>query len=342
MTTSTLTPTYELTVGSQRWTEQVIAVRVELDPAPMTNRLRAALPAAAPFDAVPGDQVTLRLDGGEGSVPVFTGELDAVRRGVGEIVVRAVDAGAGLDRFRPAVTFEQVSASSVIRSLCDEIGVTTAHLDEGVSLAYYAADPSRSALGHIARVAAWGGALVNVTADGAVESRVVDGTQPERALRYGRELVSLEQASRWDSLASIVVAGESGAGDHSDPKALRPVTDFFAGNRPDGPSAAHRWSFEPALRTTGAAATAGAARGRDHRARSGRGALRAFLVPGIRPGAVLDIQDVPDGLARGPFVVDRVTHRLELAGATTSARLAKGGEAFDPLALLGSLAGGLL
>jgi hypothetical protein len=36
-----------------------------------------------------------------------------------------------------------------------------------------------------------------------------------------------------------------------------------------------------------------------------------------------------------------VTHRLSPAGATTTARLWQGGAAFDPAALLGSLAGAL-
>jgi hypothetical protein len=61
--------------------------------------------------------------------------------------------------------------------------------------------------------------------------------------------------------------------------------------------------------------------------------------PAIRPGTVLELRDLPDGLETGPWVADRVDHRFSSQGATTRARLSQGGDSFDPTAFAGGLAG---
>jgi hypothetical protein len=69
--------------------------------------------------------------------------------------------------------------------------------------------------------------------------------------------------------------------------------------------------------------------------------LDAFLLPKLRPGAVIEIEDLPGGIGAGPYWIEHVRHRFGRNGATSSARLMQGGDAFDPLALLGSLGGSL-
>ena len=114
------------------------------------------------------------------------------------------------------------------------------------------------------------------------------------------------------------------------PDAARPTSDFFAGDRPDGPGVGTRWSFEPALRTPDAAAVAGAARGRTAGSLRHRTTLDAWLVPALRPGTVVRLDELPDGLAAGPHWVERVVHRVGPGGATTSARLAEAGRRLRP------------
>jgi hypothetical protein len=341
---SLLAPAYELTIGSQRWTTQATAIALDLHTAPLIDVLRARFPFAAPLDAAPDDPVVLALDGGEGSGPetVFTGQVGAIARGPRSIVLTAFDAGAQLASYRPATTFEQATAASVIRALCDDAGASTGSIDDGPTLAFYAADPSRTALEHVARVADWGAATVSVDADGNLQSTVINGAEPELALRFGREPITLTQTRRAAPVAAFVVAGEGGGSSPDPAEALRPSTDFFAGDRPDGPSPDSRWSFEPALRTAEGANTAGAARLRTYQSSRHRTALDAWLLPALRPGTVVSFEEVPDGLARGPFWVERVRHRVSASGATTRASLAEGGEAFDPMALLAGALGGLL
>ncbi|HKO58446.1 MAG TPA: hypothetical protein VJ276_21455 [Thermoanaerobaculia bacterium] len=339
--TSVLAPTYALDLGSQRFTTQAVEISVSLALAPVVDALTVTFPSSLSFSAAPGDKATLTLGNGEKDAPVFTGTIEAVHRSFDVTRVRALNAGGALARFRPAATYEQTSAGDVVRSLCGEAGVSTADVEDGVELAYYVADPARNAYEHIARVAEWSGAVGRVTADDELETLVIDATAADVALKYGRELLSIDHAARAEAIERFVVAGASGAGSASVPEALKPSTDFFGGNRPAPPSPKARWYSEPALRTAKAAATAGASRQRSYGASRSRGSLVAFLQPELRPGSVIEIQELPDGFPADKLWLRRVRHIIGPRGATTRADFDRGGDAFDPLALLGSLAGAI-
>ena len=208
---ATLIPGYTLTTGGQQWTSQVVGLEVQLAAAPLTGTLEADLPAPAPLSAGVGDPVTLDLDGGEGGTRVFTGTVTALRRTPAGIRVHAVDAAGLLARLRPATSYEQVNAGTVIRDLADQAGIDTGDVDDGVALAWYPADPARTALDHVARLCAWSGALARVDADGRLVASAVAATQAELALRYGREVLAVEQTGRRRDVAGFTVAGEAGA-----------------------------------------------------------------------------------------------------------------------------------
>ncbi len=336
---SLLRPTYTLTLGSQRWTSQVRRIRLTLATAPRVDALTVEFPIAAPFSAGIGDPAELDLDGGEGDAPVFLGTIDSVRRSLDSLRVTCLNGGGVLARFRPAVAYEQITTGNVVRKLCAEADVDTGAIEEGVPLLYYAADPARTALDHIARVCGWSGSIARVLPGNQVESLVVNATRADSALRYGRDLLGLHHRKVSAPVRSFVVAGEGGAGGTSDPEAGRPSTDFFAGRRPDGPSAAARWSSEPALRTPRAAATAAASRQRAYDSGREQGWFDALLRPGLRPGSVLEIRGLPAGLPSGPLWVGHLRHTIGPEGALTRAYFVKGGDRFDPLALLGSILG---
>jgi hypothetical protein len=337
--TSLLQPSYSLTLGSQLWTEQLLSLRVELFPAPLLDVVTARLPALAELDAAVGDPALLTIDGGEGESEVFSGTIASLRRGFASLTMTAFDGGGTLASYRPATTFENVTAGTVITSLCTDVGVVPGDVEDGPMLAFYVADPGRTALEHVARLARWSGALARFTAGGELEAIVVNGGEPQLALRYGRELLALDDEELTAPIVSFVVAGEAGVGDASVPEARRPVTDFFAGNRPDGPSATAIWRFEPALRTASAARTASASLQRLYVSGRRRASLETTLLPALRPGTVLEIQELPSGLGGGPSWAECVEHRLSPAGASTRASLWQGGAAFDPSSLLGSFAG---
>jgi len=338
--TTMLRPAYSLTIGSQVWTQQALEIDLHLASAPQAEQLIVRLPAAAPLDAGPDDQVTLELDGGEGSSRVFGGVVASVSRRFHTVVVKASGALARMARYRPAITFENVTSGTVIEGLASDAGIPTGTIEDGVMLAYYAADPSRTALEHAARVAAWSGAQLTSDSDGAVCARIINAASAETALLHGREIIDLS-IEEGPEPETVTVAGESGASSDSAPEALRPTTDAFAGNRPPGPGLGEAWFFEPALRTASAMATAGAARQRMLSSAQQCGRMETFLLPGLRPGTVVELKELPTGMSGGPFWLSDVRHRLSPAGATTVSQLRKGGDNFNPLALLGSLGGAL-
>jgi hypothetical protein len=336
--TSLMAPSYTLTIGSKRFSSQAIEIVVSLEMAPIVDSLTVHFPASLANPAAPGDRVELSIGDGIGETAVFAGTVDAVRHGAEQTRVRALNAGGTLSRFRPAATYEKVTAGEVVRNLCGDGGADAGDVAAGVALAFYAADPSRNAYEHIARVAAWSGAMVRVTGDDRVEMRVVKAAAAEAALRFGRELVSIDLETRASGVDTFVVAGESGAGSTAAPEALRPTTDFFGGNRPDGPSAASRWTAAPALRTARGAATARAANRRVYGASRLRGSLTAILKPELRPGLAISVRELPEGMPGDVLWLRRVRHTIGGQGALTRAEFSRGGDAFSASGLLGSAA----
>ena len=337
--TSMLTPSYTVRTGSQEWTKQVVYVRVSLDAGPRVDSASIVFPAVAPLDAAPGDDVVLSLDSGEQDDTVFTGVVDRIRRTPSLIVVTAINAGGVLARTRPAVTFEHITAGDVVRQLCSEASVDPGDIDAGVSMPYYVADPDRTAWQHVTRVAAWSGAIVTVSSDNKVDATVVDAQQADLALRYGREILDFSFDEDDTYVDTFATAGETGVGDAADAGALRLTSDFFGGNRPSGPGPRSSWRSVPALRTADAAASAAAARQRLYTSTRACGRVSAFLQPTIRPGSIIELHDMPSGIPLQPMWVRRVEHMLSADGATTRIDVAKGGDSFDPTALLGSLGG---
>jgi hypothetical protein len=336
--TGLFAPTCSLTTGGQQWTTQALRIDVALESAPGVNVLRAVLPAAAPFDAAAGDPAELSLNDGQADTPVFSGTIDAISHSDLEIRITALDAGGALARMRPATTYEHVTPGTLIKSLAADAGVDVGRLENGSELSFYVAHPGLTAWDHIHRVSAWLGALVTVSAANEVESAVVEPTHAEIAFRYGREILGLERTGRAAPIQSFTVAGESGAGSTAGPDARRPSTDFYNGNRPQGPSGAERWEWQPALRTVPAAAAAGAARARAYAAFRETGRMTAILQPALRPGLVIEIQDAPAGLPTGPVWIWRTQHTVTAGGATTTVWFASGGAAGLAQALLGSAA----
>jgi hypothetical protein len=339
--TSLLAPTYSVRLGAQIWKEQLLRLELTVTASPGIDVLNVILPAKAALDAALDDDAEVTLNSGEQEQKVFTGKISALQRSHDCIKVRAVNAGGVLCRYRPAVTYENATPATVIRNLSNDAGVSVGSLEAGTALAFYVADPCRTAWEHIHRVSSWCGAMATVSADNKVESTVVNATQADIALQHGREFLRLARTQSKAALETFVVAGESGAGSVSSPEAHRPITDFFAGNRPDDPSPTVVWSWEPALRTVSAAAAAGAARKRAYAAKSDRGAFSAFLQPRLRPGVILELKELPKGLTDGPVWIHSVRHTISDEGATSRVEYFKGGDSFDPLALLGSLAGAI-
>jgi hypothetical protein len=336
----TLTFGASATIGSLRYDQQLVSTRVSSALAPGVGSAHLELAAGVRLDAAPDDDVEVILTGERGDAIVFTGRVYAVERGLEAAVVRAGDAAAALASLRPGVTFIGQDAVAVIRALADAARVDTAVVDAELDLATYVADQGRTGLEHIARIAAWAGAIASVSAEGALQVTPFPDPPAESALRYGREIAGLSIAIPRRG-GDLVLAGSGPAGSASAPDAMLHTVDALPEGLPDPGAQAVRIAA-PALRTPAAAmgaseflaATNGAAR------------LRAtcWLLPTLRVGAVIEVADAPQPGSLGPWVVTRVAHRVGPGpdGMTRFEATGMGGPGGGLLGQLLSAIGGLL
>ena len=310
-----LAPTSSLTLGRKRYDSHAGAISVELSLLPGINMARVALPASASVDAGPGDEASLDVDGGEGAETVITGSVAALKRGLSQIEVIVGDAGSRLAAFRPAQTYNQQAGGDVVRSLAEDAGADVGSIDVTLDLASYVAHQRRTAAEHVAEIVRLAGGIAMVDADGRLGAAAVPAS-PDVALRYGRELERYDVRAVPAPEPRRVAVGNGPAGSASAPNALRHSREPLTAGAP-APGAAARWAPQPVLRTP--RATEGASRAADGEAAAHALAVEAhcILLPFLRPGNVVQMADLPDGPAAGPWLLRRVAHRLDGRGGRT-------------------------
>ena len=333
-----LAPTHSLTLGSLRYDSHAADITAVLALLPRGGSATIRLPAGVRFEATPGDTAQLDLDGGDGASTILTGQVAKARHAVDAIEVAIADAGGILGRLRPSASFERQPASGIVRKLAGDAGVNLGALDLDLDLPSYAAHPSRTAAEHIARLAEWGDALALVDADGKLAIRQRPEGPADAALRYGREIVAIEHTAAEPLNPRRFAIGSGPAGNASDPNALRPSPGPLPEDADDGGPGVLRVAA-PALRTPAAATQASTAASAAAARAAGRLDIRGFLRPKLRPGQVIEIQDLPDGLPGGAFLLTQVEHRL--AHGLGMTRLSAERLAAPSGGLLGA-AGGLL
>ncbi len=337
-------PLASVTLGNLQYTEQAVSIAATLTLLPGVNSVTVTLPAGVRFEATSDDDGVLELDSGDadgaGAATILTGKVRSVRRTPHTAEVTIGDAGAELARVRPAGTYEKSSAADVIRALAGDASASVASIDIDLPLAAYVAHQSRTAAEHIATLAVWGGGLAGVNGAGELFVMQLPEGQPELALRWGRELIDYEVRELPVSSAKRLRIGFGTAGSESAPDALRPSVDPLPADA-SAPGTDAIWVAAPALRVPKAAATASAAADAFAAAAGKRVRARCYVQPQLRPGTVIEVQDMPDGLSGGPWIITRVTHRLRPAygGLTTfEAVTGEGGGLGDLLAAaLGAL-----
>lgn len=338
-----LAPNVDVTLGSLRYDSHVSALRATLALLPEVNSFSLSLPASVKFTAQPGDDAILLVtggdDAGDGQQAILTGQVRSVRRTFHEIWVVCGDAGAELGGLRPATTYQQKSAADVIKALAGDAGIDLGDVDVDLDLAAYVAHQGRSAAEHIAYLAQLAGAIAHVNGDGELDVIPVPGAQAEAALRYGREFVDYQEIDGPPLAVQRFAIGNGTAGSTAAPNALK----LSLGKLPEdaaAPGAGAIWYPAPILRTPGTAKAAAAALNDRAAAYTKQMRARCFLLTGLRPGMVVEFQDLPGGLGGNTWLLTRVTHWLKpnFGGETTLEGVLAGASGES---LLGSLLGAL-
>jgi hypothetical protein len=305
----TLAPKASIVLGSEKFDTHALRITVQLAPLPGIGSFRAVFPARTPISASAGDDATLDLDGGEGNKRVLTGVVRVVRRGIHQTEVIVADASFALAELRPATTYRNQSADDVIKALASDAGITV-HANVGLPMAAYVADQRRSAAQHIAMLATLGGAVARVNGDGELEVSRPVAAMPDAAMKYGREIVECNVSAGAASTAKHIRTGSGPAGSAMAPNALRPTKKPLPSGASD-PGNGAIWTPAAILRTPAAASTAGASADVTTASAATRIRATAFLIPALRPGLVVDVQDLPGAMSGGPWMLTRVTHTLD-------------------------------
>jgi hypothetical protein len=341
-------PTATIRLGNLQYTQQAISVSATLATLPALNSFTVTLPAGLRLEAQPDDAGVLEMDSGDaagaGAATIITGKVRSIRRALRTVAVTVGDAGAELARLRPGATYEKQNAQEVIRALAGEASVAVDGLDIDLPLASYTAHQGRTAAELVSSLARLGGCLASVNSSGQLSVAAWPEGQPEQALKYGREILEYDLREVPGPAARHLMIGQGTAGSTSSPDALRPSLTHLPEDAPP-PGASAIWTAVGALRVPAAAATASAGANAVAGSYAKQVRARSFLLPGLRPGMVIQVQDLPDGLSGGPWIVLRVRHQLRphQGGVTTFEGVSgAGGGLAGPLASALSAAGGLV
>lgn len=327
--------------GNLRYETHVLSLCADLGLLPSVNYVRCLLPPTVRFEAVPGDEAEIALNNGEAEADVLTGEVRSVSRRLGGIEVVAADAGAKLAAARPATTYNAMTAADIARAIASDAGANmglVAATPEVMSV--YVADQGRTAAEHVANLAALSGGLASVGADGNVSVETRPQPPASAALRYGRELCEFHSDQNAAS-PDVALIGFGPATAGGDPRAHLASTERIDGGA-DEPGASLRWKAAPVLRAPAAQRTA------TQEARATRGAAtqgvtaHCWLLPALRPGMLIEVQDLPDGLSGGPWLLTSVMHQVDRHRGGWSRLKGVAGEAGGLLAALGGAIGVLL
>ena len=311
-----LAPSLSLTLGSLRYDTQSASAHICLATLPRGSSAEIVLPASVRFEAVPGDKAECSVDGGEGAQKVLTGKVRYLRRGFDQIAVTIADCGAELSAYRPSATLEAQDAGAIVNKLASDVSAATGTVDIDLDLAAYAAHPTRTAAEHIASLAFLSGGLAYTDGDGSLNVRKRPSGPADSALKYGREIIRCDVRDAAPVNPQRFAMGFGPAGSGGAPDALRQTVDALPGEVADGRVGVRRVPVL-ALRIPSAAASASGSMQAVAAAQTKQLTASCFLLAGLRPGNVIEIQSTPDDLASGPWLVTRVEHKLQRGAGET-------------------------
>jgi hypothetical protein len=310
-----LAPALSVTLANLRYDTHAACGNICLALLPRGSSAEIALPSNVRFEASTGDKAVVSLDGGEGAETVITGKVLSTRREFEFIRVIVSDIG-DLTGYRPSATLEGQDAKAVVNKLASDVSVSTGDVDIDLDLAVYVANPERTASEHIAYLADLAGGIAYTDGDGSLNVKQKPSGPPDSALKYGREVISYETRSAGALSPQRFAVGFGPAGSGGADDALRPSVDAIPASASDGGVGVWRVPT-PVLRVPSAATTASGALQSIAAAEAERVTAYCFLLPKLRPGNVIELQEVPGGLSTGPWLITRVQHSFERGFGST-------------------------
>ena len=300
-----LTPTGSAQLGNLRYESQLLGVWCHLGLLPAVNRARVVLPADVRFAAGPGDPAELILDGGDGagsgsSATVLTGQVLTVRRSHRTIEAVIGDAGRQLATSRPALTFTGQDGAAVIRALAGGAGADVSDAGPDLPLAVLRRPPGPDR-GRARRGPGRAGRRRSPSSRPTV-------AWPSARCPPARPTWPCSGAASWSGYeVHHSPPGRPSRSRSGSARPARPVNRGCCGpattpspTGPPSPGPDALWEPSPVLRVPAAVRTANEAAAARSAASGTRLIATCFLLPAVRAGAVVEVQQVPDGSTAAP------------------------------------------
>lgn len=308
---------------------QLLQLRVDLDmdgPGAACAIELADSTVAAPAS---GDPVTVKLDAGDGTQTVFTGEVaDTVARATGQTII-AHGAIAELGRREVEGAYDSVSADFIIKDLIGKVGASAGTISKGPDLAGWALHRGPTALGHLRRLALLCGADLYADGAGKIHCAAPKTGGADHRFKFGETVIRLAVHKYSPAFDSIEVWGEGAASAKGADKAHWLSTDLAgvsakAAVGSDGKVQAGKLGVRPlrlregALRSGEAVEAVAKAWATSLAARLLGGNLEVFAAPKVQPGDLVSIDGLPTDHAAanllgqgGTLRVRHVCHLLD-------------------------------
>ncbi len=268
-----------------------------------------AWPVSKLADATPGSALAVALGDEGDEEDVWSGVVVEVAAGEDGVALDGLAGTLELSRQRVSRTYLDQSVADVVNDLASPVSVDKVGGD--VKLSAYTVDDRRTVWAHLLELAALSGADVSSAPDGSLRFVAPRTGAADHRFRYGADVLSWRTSS-----ASALTAGgvaAYGAASEAGAEQWHWLLREPAGTAP--------LRVVPALRTREAAeALADALSARAARA-AVRGTLRLRGAPEVRPGDLVEVQDLPSA-DPGTLRVTGVEHVLDgRAGFVTTLRV---------------------
>lgn len=293
---------YRVDSDSRQGDRQLLSLVVErgMD-APGRCIVELADPLHAPVAS--GAAVTVRLDAGNGSHIVFTGEAYASAATATGQMVRAVDGLAKLAAARMEASYADVTAAFVLKDLIGKAGAQAGEVAPGPSLGSYVVHRQPSVLHHCGVLAALAGADLWTDGNGKVQCAAPKSGGAEHRFKLGENILALDLRAEDPAADGIEIWGEGAAGSNGADAAHWLTTDLAGvtgqaavkdGKAQPGQAGARSIRLNAgALRTGEDAAKAAKAWAEAAAMRGVRGRIEVTGAPQVEPGDLIGLDDVP-------------------------------------------------
>lgn len=311
-------PTAEVTVDGQALAmpeAAIAALRIDLGLGAAHDRAQLALWPGSRFkDIAIGAEASVALGYGDDRSDVLAGTVEAIDATAAGLVVEILSRTAALSRAVAAQAYVQQSVADIVQDLVQNAGGQTGEVDADAQLSIYHVDERRPVWAHLLELARLASCDLCGDAEGKVCVRPPRTGNADKQLRRGAELVAW-QVGRRAAPPDPAPVVPYGAASENGSAAWHLVLRQPDGEQPAGPSLVH-----PAVRDRDLARALDRGRSATRDRRAVGGTVHIVGDAGLRPGALVELVDVPGGL--GTLRTTAVRHLITAhAGFTTQLAL---------------------